>query len=220
MLFALYCHNPAVSLKCYHHKVGRGGGRGRTPGGRGRGRGAPLPSAPIAAGRLENIIVDAGAIEPGVDEVPEGMGFVDLHVDDISEILHATEITDEEGGEILEDPAVVPPLEDGDVVAEGVEVPEAVVPEVAVDINELKGPSGLGYFYNTRVGRSVGRYTPVFNRSVKLRCYVHPNCGRAVAEYKIPNREQMKRWLANAVPIPPGTGAADAKKPQPLTIKS
>jgi hypothetical protein len=70
----------------------------------------------------------------------------------------------------------------------------------------LVGPTPLGYFY--RGNRCMARITPVFNRSISMRCYQHTKCSVAMAEWKLPDLDSLRVWVLDVAPIPEGTSAA------------
>jgi hypothetical protein len=74
---------------------------------------------------------------------------------------------------------------------------------VVVPTPGVVGPTGLGYFVTGALPiRSVCRITGVFGASTSIRCYLHPKCCVAFAEWKLPSSEDIKAWIASAE-IPP-----------------
>lgn len=65
----------------------------------------------------------------------------------------------------------------------------------------VSGPNQMGYLNSLPEGRVLARITAVFNRSVAIKCYVHPGrCSVAVAEWKLPDLTSLRRWAGGAVP--------------------
>lgn len=74
----------------------------------------------------------------------------------------------------------------------------------------VQGPSELGYFLDSEAQRPLLRITPEFNRSVGVKCFVHPGkCTLAVASWKIPSRVALVAWALNAEPFPEGATTSE-----------
>lgn len=71
------------------------------------------------------------------------------------------------------------------------------------------GPPALVYFLTaSQPCRTVCRITCVFKSIPSIKCYVHPGCSIAMAEWKLPCNEAIKAWIAGAQPVPPTATAA------------
>lgn len=114
----------------------------------------------------------------GIDGLGDGLGDVDdLSDSDVADMLDASvpEAEDEDGAPgaaaSSNSALVVPPA------------PELIV-----------GPSPLGYYRNTALGKGVFRVTGPFGNSMSIKCYLHPNCSLAVTKWKLPSPEKLKEW--------------------------
>ena len=71
--------------------------------------------------------------------------------------------------------------------------PEAVE-LVAVPV-PVSGPRQLGYMHDrSDGGRALARVTPLFKGSVAVKCYLHPSCTCAMAEWKLPSLSDLRAW--------------------------
>lgn len=77
----------------------------------------------------------------------------------------------------------------------------------------IKGPSGLGYFRDLAADRDIARISEVFtNNSVSVTCSTQSKCRVAMAEWKLPSREDLVAWVANAQPVLRAESAAQKKE--------
>lgn len=77
----------------------------------------------------------------------------------------------------------------------------------------ITGPSGAGYFHDRRSRRHCAHISATFNNSVSIKCTAHKNCRTAMAEWKLPSRQDIVLWILNMdAPHPDDTPADAARK--------
>lgn len=77
-------------------------------------------------------------------------------------------------------------------------VAHADAPEPGQIPQPIVGPSNLGYFRNRSLDKTVARITPIYGKSVSIKCYLHPKCSVAMAEWKLPATADIARWILQA----------------------
>lgn len=162
--------------------TGRPGGRraapqtGRAGTGGARGRTAAATSDGPAPAPLEDCDIDAFG---------SGLGDLDdIGDSDVQEML------------VVSEPDVDP-----DAAEErGAESPAAQEQPVTPE-DELVGPSPLGYYRDTRLGRDVFRVSgPFSGNSMGVKCFLHPQCSLAITSWKLPPPEKLKEWIRSVRP--------------------
>jgi hypothetical protein len=194
-------------------------GRARSAGSRGRGRGR-VAGPPRGRGRLDVPAPPAGVAAPvGPEDLP-GWALADLpDLEAVVEVLE--EMADELGDDLdlaaeaeaddLVDPQPAPEVDDEPMEPDE-PVPPPPLPPPPPAATFITGPDELGYLFDTRDMRRVGRLTPVYNKSVAVRCYLHgAACSVPVAEWKLPSLLDIRTWLGEAV-TPPVNATADQKR--------
>lgn len=107
------------------------------------------------------------------------------------------------------------PIAPADASARAVAAPAATAataPRLAV-----LGPSKLGYSHDPRSGKHVARISPVFNKSVSVKCDVHPRCQVAMVEWKLSPLAELREWVMEAQS---GGSDANAAKVHMAALKS
>lgn len=133
-------------------------------------------------GHEHDLLAVVSDIVPGASgdaDLPEGVGQADGQLSERRVEASSSSVV---GAEAAEPMVVQPPLQADD--------PLAVV----------KGPSSGGYFRHSLSERAIGRISPVFNKSVSVKCYAHAKCQVAMAEWKLPSRAVLAKWLLEALP--------------------
>lgn len=177
---------------------GQLGGRRAAPKQRAAGTSSSLGShSPALPGGLPAALPEHQPIEDGgIDALSDGHGDVgDLSDSDVAEMLSASgpEAEDEE-------------TEAGAAISARSSVTEGpLVPEL------ITGPSPLGYYRNTALGRDVARVSgPFSGSSMAVRCFLHPKCTLAITAWKLPSPEKLKEWILS-VRAPAGDDNAAIK---------
>lgn len=132
----------------------------------------------------------AGALEPimdgGIDALGDGLGDVDdLSESDVAEMIEAC----------------VPGAGDEDATAPEAPGASASVSEGQPSPEVLVGPSPLGYYRNTGLGRDVMRVSgPFSGGSMAVRCFQHPKCTLAIPGWRLPSPDKLKEWFWSVRP--------------------
>lgn len=167
--------------------------RGRRSGGRGRARPTGAESA-----AQDPLPLPPDAPDEGVDGLGHGVEeLCDLPEADVAEMVGAT-ISDEEA---RPDPDAPP------VAGSSVDAP-VVPPERPL----ISGPTALGYFRHEGLGRDIIRVSgPFTNNSMGVKCFQHPCCSLAMAQWKLPGEEKLKKWALSVRPATPADSPATAR---------
>lgn len=72
------------------------------------------------------------------------------------------------------------------------------MPLAAAPLDLVSGPSAGGYMQDSRTHRHIARVSPVFNKSISIKCFQHSRCQVAMAEWKLPARHTIAAWALNA----------------------
>lgn len=124
------------------------------------------------------------------------------HTSEVMKALQSVPLAEGEVSQSSGNAHGVEPLETratGHRVVEDEEPPPAVPAQAPHPFAIIAGPSAGGYFIDRRTNRHCARISPVFNSSVSVKCYVHSKCQVAMAEWKLPSREELARWALDAV---------------------
>lgn len=89
---------------------------------------------------------------------------------------------------------------------------ELVPLSAAAPLDVVAGPGPAGYFVDQRTQRHVVRISPVFNRSVSIKCYQHQKCQVAMAEWKLPSRHAIALWALEAEIVSTLDSPAEARR--------
>jgi hypothetical protein len=157
-------------------------------------------------------------LEAQLEELPAGdaLEVVEACFGDVPEA--AEEATSAEDAEVPSATSASPPV----VSASGVEGASAsadvvgpmmaAAPEVPTPVEpSVIGPTSMGYYLTaSQPRRTLCRITGVFKSSTSIKCFVHPGCSTAIAEWKLPSSEAIKAWIQSAEPPPP-TATKDQK---------